>query len=291
MVDRRECISADGRIIPAKAHEWILSDEETESFIEPVSEVPQTVLQKTLDAVAAEADTEILQSLDPSSRAYAEVAAQVLPRMARVAGVDNGGREALHVVAQARPLARKLVGTVPALVLVFGGYFLYRYLVRGPDGKSAITANAVSGSPKALVPAPGEETKQAMYARNPESPTGILEYGTKALVRSSSAEAASAGNSQEEQLTPSAEIQQPKRLRGLEPVYPKTARAAGVEGDVILQVTVNVMGDVEEVKVLHGHPLLNEAAIEAVKHWKYAPAVKDGQPVMAFLTVKANFRL
>jgi TonB family protein len=57
----------------------------------------------------------------------------------------------------------------------------------------------------------------------------------------------------------------------VEPVYPPLARQARIQGAVVLQVTVNAQGSVENVKVVTGHPLLIQAAIDAVKNWKYEP--------------------
>jgi TonB family protein len=59
----------------------------------------------------------------------------------------------------------------------------------------------------------------------------------------------------------------------VEPVYPPLARQAGVQGAVVLQATVNAQGSVENLKIVSGHPLLIQAAINAVKNWKYAPQV------------------
>jgi periplasmic protein TonB len=57
----------------------------------------------------------------------------------------------------------------------------------------------------------------------------------------------------------------------VEPVYPPLAKQARVQGVVVLQVTVNPQGSVENLKVVTGHPLLIQAAIDAVKNWKYEP--------------------
>lgn len=62
----------------------------------------------------------------------------------------------------------------------------------------------------------------------------------------------------------------------VEPQYPALARAARVERDIRLSVEVNPDGSVRDVKVVEGHPLFNEAAIEAVKQWKYAATFTGG---------------
>lgn len=75
----------------------------------------------------------------------------------------------------------------------------------------------------------------------------------------------------------------------VEPVYPQIAIQARVQGSVMLQVTVNEMGIVESVEVVSGHPLLRQAAVEAVKQWRYKPTILNGEPVPVKATVTVNF--
>jgi len=86
-------------------------------------------------------------------------------------------------------------------------------------------------------------------------------------------------------------IQPPKLIKKVDPVYPEEARQAGVEGIVILEVATDRSGQVAAVKVLRSVPLLDQAAIEAVKQWVYEPAIIDGQPRPIVFTVTVNFRL
>jgi protein TonB len=75
------------------------------------------------------------------------------------------------------------------------------------------------------------------------------------------------------------------------PVYPQLARAARVEGTVFLEGTVNVKGSIENLHVVSGHPLLIDAAINAVKKWKYRPAKLNGQLTPCPVTVQVRFIL
>jgi protein TonB len=59
----------------------------------------------------------------------------------------------------------------------------------------------------------------------------------------------------------------------------------------MLQVTVNEMGRVEDINVLRGHPLLNEAAVQAVRQWVYTPTLLNKEPVPVTATVIVNFTL
>ena len=77
----------------------------------------------------------------------------------------------------------------------------------------------------------------------------------------------------------------------VEPEYPAEARDRGVEGEVLLQVVVGADGSVAQATVISGHPLLNDAALEAVKQWKFDPYVLDGQAVETDTKVRIRFSL
>jgi TonB family protein len=75
------------------------------------------------------------------------------------------------------------------------------------------------------------------------------------------------------------------------PVYPVEARAARLQGDVILEVTISREGDVSHLAVISGHPLLADAATNAVKRWKYKPYLLNGNPVEIESTIKIQFHM
>jgi TonB family protein len=76
-------------------------------------------------------------------------------------------------------------------------------------------------------------------------------------------------------------------MRRVDPVYPDTARELGLEGTVRIRVAVGRDGSVEDVKALSGNPVLAEAAVSAIRQWRYRPTVLNGQqmPVLTILTV------
>jgi protein TonB len=84
----------------------------------------------------------------------------------------------------------------------------------------------------------------------------------------------------------------PRRTRAVSPEYPAAARAAQVEGDVVLSAVVNPDGTVGPVSVLRSvHPLLDEAAKAAVLQYRYAPALQGSTPVAATVRVVISFQL
>jgi TonB family protein len=86
-------------------------------------------------------------------------------------------------------------------------------------------------------------------------------------------------------------VQESKIISKVDPVYPPLAKQARVEATVILEVTVNEQGEVASVRVLQSHPLLEQAAIDAVKQWRYSPTLLNGVAVPVVATVTVEFSL
>ena len=80
-------------------------------------------------------------------------------------------------------------------------------------------------------------------------------------------------------------------VRKVQPVYPPLARQARIQGTVVLQAQISKTGDIENLQLVSGHPMLAPAAIEAVKQWKYKPYLLNGEPVEVETTVQVNFSL
>jgi len=77
----------------------------------------------------------------------------------------------------------------------------------------------------------------------------------------------------------------------VEPVYPPLARNARVQGQVVLTAIISKDGTIQDVRVLGGHPLLVQAALDAVRQWRYKPYLLNGEPVEVETTVTVNFTL
>ena len=77
----------------------------------------------------------------------------------------------------------------------------------------------------------------------------------------------------------------------IEPAYPPLAREARIQGVVVLTAIINKDGNIQNLQLVSGHPMLAPAAIDAVKHWRYKPFLLNGQPVEVETTVTVNFRM
>jgi len=87
------------------------------------------------------------------------------------------------------------------------------------------------------------------------------------------------------------EIRAPKLVKQVKPTYPEIARQARVEGTVILEAATDMYGRVQTVKVLRSIPLLDQAAMDAVRQWIYEPMVIGGRPRGLVFTVTVRFKL
>ncbi len=89
------------------------------------------------------------------------------------------------------------------------------------------------------------------------------------------------------------QVQPPKLLKVVQPIYPETARTAKMEGIVVLAARTDVQGNVKTAMVLHGtdDESLNQAAVDAVKQWKYEPFILEGKAKEVVFTVTIRFKL
>ncbi len=78
--------------------------------------------------------------------------------------------------------------------------------------------------------------------------------------------------------------------RRIEPRYPVAARAAHISGAVVVEVTVDVEGDVISARAVSGHPLLRGAALDAAWDWKFMPIVVQGRPIRVIGSITFNFK-
>jgi TonB family protein len=86
-------------------------------------------------------------------------------------------------------------------------------------------------------------------------------------------------------------IRPPTKIKTVNPVYPIEAKMAGIQGVVILEARIEGDGTVSQAHVLRSIPLLDEAAVDAVRQWEFTPTLLNGNPVPIIMTVTVNFTL
>ncbi|HXM79486.1 MAG TPA: TonB family protein [Thermoanaerobaculia bacterium] len=180
------------------------------------------------------------------------------------------------------PRAGRLArGAAVSIYAADHGYFAFR----SPDaGLAFVNSSAVDLVPPdprrpEIVPETAKELKDL----------SVTDASPLAVTPS---EAAEEGSPAEPPETSDEALEPPVLLSKLDPIYPESARRAGVEGTVVLDAQISAAGRVEDVQVLRGLPLgLSEAAAEAVRHWHYRPARGRFGPVSAHKTVRIVFTL
>jgi len=84
-------------------------------------------------------------------------------------------------------------------------------------------------------------------------------------------------------------VRPPKLVTSVLPVYPSIARSSGIEGNVVVEASIGLAGNVVATKVISGPKILRQAAVDALRRWKYQPAMLNGEPVTVQTTVTIQF--
>jgi len=94
-----------------------------------------------------------------------------------------------------------------------------------------------------------------------------------------------------EPVRPGGDIKPPTRIRNALPIYPFVAKVNKVEGVVIIEAIISPDGKVENARVIRSIPLLDQAALDAVRTWEYTPTLLNGRPTSVIMTVTVHFTL
>ena len=86
-------------------------------------------------------------------------------------------------------------------------------------------------------------------------------------------------------------IKEPRKVYAPAPQYPVLAKQAHIEGAVVIEAIIDASGNVVQAKVVSGHPLLMQAALDAVRQWKFEPTYLNDEPVPVDLIVTVEFHL
>jgi protein TonB len=83
----------------------------------------------------------------------------------------------------------------------------------------------------------------------------------------------------------------PAGVANIQPIYPPLARQTRTQGVVILDCVIDAQGNVTQMKLISGHPLLVPAAFDAVRQWKYRPTLLNGAPIAVEMEVTVKFTM
>ncbi len=85
------------------------------------------------------------------------------------------------------------------------------------------------------------------------------------------------------------DVKEPRLISNVMPTYPLTAKQAGIQGDVVVQTTIDARGYVTDMKVISGPIMLRQPALDALRRWRYAPSTLNGQPISLQMQVTIKF--
>lgn len=83
----------------------------------------------------------------------------------------------------------------------------------------------------------------------------------------------------------------PRKIVDVRPIYPEIARAARVEGLVVLEAVLDPSGQVTQLRIIRSVPMLDQAAMDAVRQWRYTPTMYYGKPVSVLMSITIKFSL
>jgi protein TonB len=86
-------------------------------------------------------------------------------------------------------------------------------------------------------------------------------------------------------------VQEARKVRNVDPVYPPLAKQARIQGTVKLEAVIGKDGGIQNLTVLSGHPLLVQAALDAVSQWRYQPTLLNNEPVEVVTFIDVVFKL
>ena len=159
-----------------------------------------------------------------------------------------------------------------------------------PSVTSNMMTNALNAHPTAAARASDEAADEPMVTSHP----GYAESNGNALAdipSSSSAASLPVPTIQPEgPVKVGGQVQEPKLIASAMPVYPQAARNSGIQGDVVIETTIDKDGNVAGMRVISGPAVLRQSALDALRKWKYEPSKLDGQPIGVQMMVTIKFR-
>ncbi len=123
------------------------------------------------------------------------------------------------------------------------------------------------------------------------SKSEVLPPGTESPKFDGWIAASAPGNVSPGKLRISAGVMEANLIHKIDPEYPHMAKIAHIQGDVVLRCIIDNEGNIAEMRIISGHPVFAQPALDAVKQWKYKPYVLNGKPVEVETAITVRFRM
>jgi TonB family protein len=218
------------------------------------------------------------------------------PSVATVGSKPRTGGTGASRTNLGEPTARNQPLTIPAASSGVQEGSIVKPAANSPDnpqsaaGNVPASAKAASGVESARPPGQATPSANRDVQRGAEDATVTASTVTPAGSTPAAAPEVRRGNPAQPPPL-GGDVRPPKLIKSATPAYPALARTQRVAGDVQVDALVDKTGNVEAVKVLSGPLLLQRAAAEAIREWKYTPGVLDGTPTPMHVTVVLKFRI
>lgn len=231
--------------------------------VQPVAQAPVTQPAETQSATVAITTSAAKPSPAPTARVH-DAPVAVTQEPGKGMAIIEDTHTYSKVEAPAPSPAHSVKSTVPS---VFGAFNAH------PVTTPHTTTTAPPNIDSAVVPPIAENTLLGITSTT--SATPLLP-------------AALTGNVP---IPAGGQIRKPQAVSRVLPQYPDAARRMRAQGDVVVEIVIEKSGSVSEAKAISGPPLLRQAAVDAVRRWKYDPTMLDGQPIAVQMTVTVQFHL
>ncbi|HEX8028971.1 MAG TPA: energy transducer TonB [Vicinamibacterales bacterium] len=160
------------------------------------------------------------------------------------------------------------------------------------DAKAALDAEMKAQEGK-FIKSYDRAKELAATARTAADKAASEATSARATADAETARKAKAAAARREQLAKAVRVggqmRPPIKVKDVAPVYPAIAQSARVQGDVVIEATIDEEGKVADTKVVKSVPLLDQAAVDAVKQWEFRPSLKNGKPTAVVMTVTVKF--
>ncbi len=157
--------------------------------------------------------------------------------------------------------------------------------------------NARSSQPPSKIPS----VEQKLLSRKPLSAPVVVRHSAAALGHEAPPDLAKSDSSNIDAhamqsvfaafLPPGGRVKEPQVITQSAPIYPIGAKQAHIEGQVTIEAVIDITGKLTDMKVVSGEPLLQQAALDSLRTWKYAPGYLNDQPIPVKTSVIVKFRL
>lgn len=260
-------------LLPARTTDLATAPASAANPPSPAASAPPSTEDSTPLTPVASTPTSTVPPSDPAAAAKAESAADAGP------AASGRGPATRRLGTGGGPVASKPTSQLPRVDAD---------TAKNVDRRGGTPSKGVS-APEPTMPAASPKDTAAAATAQSEKPVVDKQTDEAPAVKPPAREVTREGTTTK--VSQEIEFKEPTRLKHVAPVYPKAALDKGVQGTVMLEATVGEDGKVRNVKVRKSIPLLDQAAIDALKQWEYAPATRNGVAIAVEITVTISFSM